>query len=445
MKISDFFLHTNKNDTRVTKLISHKLMLKAGMIKQSSSGVYIWLPYGTLILQRIVNIIKQELAKISAQEIVLPNLQPLNLWRNSGRVDIKNALCSQILRVIDSSNQEYVLPPSGEEMVTYLVKNYLQSYKNLGVILYQMTWKFRDEIRCRHGVIRAKEFLMKDAYSFDISTTDALLQYEKIFRVYLDIFKRLHLTIIPVFASSGSMGGSYSHEFHTLAQGGDAQIFYAKELIQFLNDINHNSNLFSLKKFEQFYAKEKEQHIASKNQSILSSTSIEIGHMFYLGDKYTRALSCNYQDINNKKAHPLMGCYGIGITRLIAAIIEKHHDSKGIVWPLSLSPFRIALINCDIYDQKFCIPMAEQTYSKLKQLGITVLYENTEKSIGNKFADMNLIGIPLQLIIGLKYAQNNAIEIKIRSTGKIKIFNFIAFISNPLYFLDIIIEQEGIQ
>ena len=256
MRLSKFLLHTTKDITSEAKLISHQLMLKSGIIKQISSGVYCWLPLGVKILDKIKCVIKQQLDDIDSHEIILPSLQPLSIWEKSGRALEESDLKSQIFHLADKKQNKYVLPPSGEEAITDLFNSSVQSYKNVNKILYQITWKFRDEIRPRHGVMRAKEFLMKDAYSFDISKENALLSYEKILATYLKIFKELELEVIPVLAPTGAMGGDYSHEFHVLAQNGESLIYYQNELLEYLKNEN-----FSLKEYEKFYAKEEEKHI----------------------------------------------------------------------------------------------------------------------------------------------------------------------------------------
>lgn len=435
MRLKNFFLHTTRDVSQETKLASHKLMIKSGMIRQLSSGVYSWLPLGVMVLQNVQELIKKELNLISAHETILPTLQPVDLWQKTGRASSDNALGSQILHVSDSKKHKYVLPASGEEVMTALVASCLKSYKDLGKVLYQITWKFRDEIRPRHGVMRAKEFLMKDAYSFDSTELSALQKYEEVFKVYLNIFKKLNLLVIPVAAPTGAMGGDYSHEFHILSPYGESKIFYEKKLLEFLSNISDTKTPFSLKKFDQFYSKEEEKHLFAGEKNIVSNSSIEVGHMFYLGDKYTKALSCTYQNKNDEAMFPFMCCYGIGVTRLIGAIIESNHDEKGIVWPAAISPFKVALINCKVGDTVFCDQISEKIYHVLNDLGIKVLYDDVDRSVGKKFADMDLIGIPLQVIIGPKYANKKQIEIKERSTGKIKICTYMEFLSDPLFFI----------
>ena len=431
MRLNKFFLKTTKDITQEAKLISHRLMMKSGMIKQSSAGVYSWLPLGVLVLQNISNIIKEELNKISANEVILPNLQPIGLWEKSGRAAADNELGTQIFRLHDAKKQNYVLPASGEEVITDLFNKSVKSYKELGQVLYQITWKFRDEIRPRHGVMRGKEFLMKDAYSFDATEFAALANYEKIFTVYLKIFAKMGFSIIPVMAPTGSMGGSYSHEFHVLTQNGESNIYYEPALLDYLRQVQHSKKLFSLQNFEKFYAREEGKHQNIVNKALMQNKSIEVGHMFYLGDKYTRSLECSYQGEDNQMLFPFMGCYGIGISRLIAAIIESNHDDKGIIWPVAVSPFKVVIINCQVDDFDHCTKMSEQIYKKLNELKIPTLYDDSKKSIGKKFADMDLIGIPYQIIIGKKNSQKGKLEVKERPTGKITLHNLVDFLQNP--------------
>ncbi|WHA04695.1 proline--tRNA ligase [Candidatus Bandiella numerosa] len=416
MRLSKFLLNTTKDITSEAKLISHQLMLRSGMIKQVSSGVYCWLPLGVKVLDKIKCIIKHELDSINSHEIILPSLQPLSIWEKSGRALEESDLKSQIFHLTDQKQNKYVLPPSGEEVVTDLFSSSVHSYKDVNKILYQITWKFRDEIRPRHGVMRAKEFLMKDAYSFDVSKEEALLSYEKILVAYLKIFKKLELEVVPVLAPTGAMGGDYSHEFHVLAQNGESIIYYQKELLNYLK-----SNDFSLDEYEKFYAKEEEKHTNENMDSlnILKSKSIEVGHLFYLGQKYSKDLNCTYQDKDGSLRFPEMGCYGIGITRLIAAIIENSYDENGIIWPDSISPFRFVIINIRSENNE-CNKLSERIYGNLSNK-YDVLYDDTNSSAGKKFADMDLVGISWQIIIGPKHAINNSVELKNRKTGEVKI------------------------
>ncbi|RST65720.1 proline--tRNA ligase [Candidatus Aquarickettsia rohweri] len=419
MRLSNYLLPTTKDISSEAKLMSHKLMLKSGMIKQSSSGVYSWLPLGLSVLNKLSNLIRGELNKIHCHEIILPSLQLLSIWEKSGRAVEDSDMKSQIFHLKCQKQTDYVLPASGEEAVTELFKNSVNSYKDVGKILYQITWKFRDEIRPRHGVMRAKEFLMKDAYSFDVSKEKALISYEKIFKAYLRIFKKIGLKVIPVLAPTGAMGGNYSHEFHVLsAKNGESTIYYQEELIDYLE-----GDGFSLMGYEKFYAKEEEKHDLDDRKAlkIVKSQSIEVGHLFYLGTKYSNSLNCKYQDSNGELQFAEMGCYGVGITRLIAAVIENCHDDKGIIWPDAISPFKLAIINIKTEDS-LCRELSDKLYVNLSDK-YDVLYDDTNKSPGKKFADMDLIGINLQIIIGPKHAASKKVELKNRKTGEVQLFD----------------------
>lgn len=431
MRLSRFTLNITKDITSEVKLRSHQLMLKSGMIKQSSSGVYYWLPLGVRVLKKIKYLIRQELNEIGSQEVIAPSLQPITIWQKSGRAAKESELGAQTLRIIGQKKQQYVLPPSGEEAITSLFNsNATYSYKNAGKILYQITWKFRDEIRPRHGVMRAKEFLMKDAYSFDITKEKAILSYEEVFKAYLKIFRRLGIKVIPVLAASGEMGGSYSHEFHILAQDGESTIYYQNGLSAYLS-----SSSFSLKEYETLYAKEKEKHSSQniKDLGIIESKSIEVGHLFYLGQKYSESFNCMYQDKDNVLRCFEMGSYGIGITRLVAAVIENSNDKNGIVWPKSISPFKLVLINANLDNTK-CNELTERIYIKLSEKYEVIYWDSTSNN-NKRFTDIDLIGISWQVIIKARnLSHNKGIEVKNRKTGRSvlldesELFNFNEFL-----------------
>jgi len=415
MKLSDYFISTTKNITLEAKLESHKLMLKSGLIKQIASGIYCWLPLGLRVLNKLTKLIREELDLSGCQEVLLPSLQPISLWKKSGRAKEESEMKSQMFHLEHSKGAQYILPPSGEEGMTELFGKSIHSYKEVSKILYQISWKFRNEIRPRHGVMRAKEFLMKDAYSFNCSKGEALQSYEKIFKLYLKLFERIGIEVIPVAAPVGAMGGDYSHEFHVLSKNGESTIYYQSGIREFLKKDN-----FTLRDFEKFYAKEQEKYNEDSNKplDLIKSSSIEVAHLFYLGQKYSKSLNCKYNDSQGKLAFIEMGCYGIGITRLIAAIIESNHDSKGIVWPNSLiSPFQIAVINIKNNDA-LCIEASDRIYSLFNKK-YDVLYDDTDKSVGRKFADTDLIGCNIQIIVGNKYIANSLFEVKIRRTDEI--------------------------
>ena len=416
MRLSHYLLNTTKYISSETKLSSHRLMLQSGMIKQISSGIYCWLPLGLNVLTKIQNIIRLALNNINCHEVILPSLQPLVSWEKSGRILEESDLKSQIFCVNSTKHDKYVLPPSCEEVMTELFNSTVSSYKNISKILYQITWKFRDEIRPRYGVMRAKEFLMKDAYSFDLNKENALNSYEKVFKAYLSIFKRLGVEVIPVLAPTGAMGGNYSHEFHIPAKHGESVIYYQNELLDYIQNKD-----FSLKKFQTFYAREEEKHNIKNYTTldILQSKSIEVCHLFYLGQKYSKSLNCTVKNKDGAYQFPEMCCYGIGISRLIAAIIERNHDNRGIIWPSSISPFKFAIVNLQKHNE-ICEKFSNRLYTHLVNK-YDVIYDDTDNSPGKKFADIDLIGVRWQLIIGPKQAIHSNLELKNRKTGEIKV------------------------
>jgi prolyl-tRNA synthetase len=405
MFLSNYFLPTEKVSD--AKLISHQLMLRAGLIKQLASGLYQWLPLGLKVLKKVSNIIQEEMDRAGALEILLPSIQPISLWEESGRFGQAGDLSSEMLTMKDRHDNLLVFAPTAEEAVCDLFKK-VQSYKNLPLNLYQITWKFRDEIRPRYGVMRAREFLMKDSYSFDISEKEALISYEKMLQTYLKIFKRIGMSVIPVTASSGDIGGNYSHEIHIIAEAGESTIFYEKALVEALK-----SDEFNLKTLERFYSREEEKHDSNLALDLEKKTSIEVGHLFYLDDKYSKAMGLTLQGPEGKSFIPKMGCYGIGVSRVIAAVIEASHDAKGIIWPEAISPFQIIII--DLLDDK---NYGLELYEKLEKLGLTVIYDDKTEGPGSKLARADLIGITHQIILGQSLIKEGKIEYRKRAGEK---------------------------
>ena len=420
MFLSQYFLPTTKEIPSDVKIVSHQLMVRAGLIKQLAAGLYSWLPLGLKVLKNIESIIRYEMNNIGANEVLLPHVQPVSIWQQSGRLDGKTDLNDQMFSFKDKAENSFILAPTAEEAITHLFKESVQSYKDVNKILYQISWKFRDEIRPRFGVMRSREFFMKDAYSFDFDEESSIKTYAKIFNAYLKIFQKLGIQAIPVLASTGAMGGSYSHEFHILADNGESIIYYEKELENALNQEG-----FDLKKLEKFYAKEEEKHDLTaeqiKGKDIKSHRSIEAGHLFYLGQKYSKSMNCQYQSKDGKLNYPEMGCYGIGISRLIGAIIEHSHDDKGIIWPESIAPFKVAILNLAENNDN-CRDIAMSLYNALCEKNIEVLFNDLKLGVGVKFANMDLIGIPWQVIIGNRYKKESLLELKNRKTGEIKAF-----------------------
>lgn len=423
MKLSKYFLPTLKEVPKDAEIISHRLMLRAGMIRQASSGIYIWLPLGYAVLKRIEQIIREEQINAGAIELLMPTIQSADIWKKSGRYDDYGA---EMLRMKDRHDRDILYGPTNEEQITDIASHYFKSYKALPKILFHIQWKFRDEVRPRFGVMRCKEFLMKDSYSFDVSEQDGRESYNKMFLSYLKTFKRMGLTAIPMQAESGPIGGNLSHEFIILADTGESKVYIDKRLLELKlpENINYESDskdvVHSWTKFhavteDMFDQEAYEANVDEENR--LSTRGIEVGHVFYFGDKYTKPLSANVQDKDGTMNPIQSGSYGIGVSRLVAAIIEASHDEKGIIWPKSVSPFDIALINLNPKNEEL-VKICDKLYAKL-QSSQSVLYDDTPNSVGEKLSRMDLIGIPEQIILGNKSIQNKTLEIKNRKTGDV--------------------------
>ncbi len=434
MLLTQYFLPTLKTNPKYAQTISHKLMIRSGMIKQESAGIYSWLPLGLRVLKKIINIIENEHELIGAIQLLMPTIQPAQLWIKSGRYDVYG---KEMLRIKDRYNRHLLYSPTNEEMITNIFKQYITSYKYLPLILYQIQWKFRDEIRPKNGIIRAREFLMKDAYSFDINQQEFIKTYNKIFICYLRIFKKLDLLALPIKANNGPIGGEYSHEFFVISSQGEHKIFADKNIFNAnLLNVNNNIDSFEIMKnnYFSYYIATQDTHNEKQFQYILKNNQfigygIEVGHIFNFGVKYSKVLNANIDLCNGHNHSVYMGSYGIGISRLIAAIIEVHHDKYGIIWPLSVAPFQIALINLHI-NNKIITQYCNDLYHKIISMGIEVLYDNTINNISSKLSIMNLIGIPFQIITTNK-SKVIEFEFKIRSTGK-KIFLSMEEILNKL-------------
>jgi prolyl-tRNA synthetase len=423
MKLSKYFLPTLKEVPKDAEIMSHRLMLRAGMIRQASSGIYIWLPLGYAVLKRIEQIIREEQINAGAIELLMPTIQSADIWKKSGRYDDYG---SEMLRMKDRHDRDILYGPTNEEQITDIASHYFKSYKELPKILFHIQWKFRDEVRPRFGVMRCKEFLMKDSYSFDVSEQDGRESYNKMFLSYLKTFKRMGLTAIPMQAESGPIGGNLSHEFIILADTGESKVYIDKRLLELKlpeninyesdsKDIVHSWTKFHAVTEDMFDQEAYEENVDEENR--LSTRGIEVGHVFYFGDKYTKPLNANVQDKHGTMNPIQSGSYGIGVSRLVAAIIEASHDEKGIIWPESVSPFDIALINLNPKNEEL-VQICDKLYAKL-QLSQSVLYDDTSNSVGEKLSRMDLIGIPVQIILGNKSIQNKTLEIKNRKTGDV--------------------------
>ena len=415
MKLSDYFFKSRKDLPSDATLISHKLMIKASMIKQSSTGIYTWLPLGLKVLKKIENIIRKFHNLYKCQELLMPTIQSADIWKTSERYDDYGP---EMLKFHDRNKKELLYGPTNEELITDIFKDYINSYKDLPKNLYQIQWKFRDEIRPRYGVMRCREFLMKDNYSFDLTKKDAELSYNNMFKCYLDIFSEIGLKVIPVIADPGAIGGDLSHEFHLISESGDTTIYYDKKLGE-INSL-YNSSSFNL--LRNLYSVTEDEYKKNKimNESkLIKAKGIEIGHIFYFGNKYSEKLGANVLNNKGEKINVEMGSYGIGLSRLVAAVIESSNDENGIIWPKSISPFDVSLINLN-GKNKLLKKNSDKIYKLLLKNNVDVLYDDTDESPGVKFANMDLIGIPFQIILGEKSLKEESFEFKYRKSKKIK-------------------------
>ena len=408
MYISKSLIPILKNNPSEAKIKSHQLMLRVGMIKQSSAGIYSWLPLGFKVMKKIEKIVREEQNKIGAQEILMPTIQPSDIWKESGRYDDYG---DEMLRIKDRQDREMLYGPTNEELVTDIFRSSIKSYKSLPQILYHIQWKFRDEIRPRFGVMRCKEFYMKDAYSFDLSDEDAKKSYNKMFFSYLKTFNRLGLKALPMAADTGPIGGDLSHEFIILADTGESEIYADKKIFE-INLNKYSGNDESLQKmredFTNIYAvtddkfNEKEFNDKVKKEEQIKTKGIEVGHIFYFGDKYSKPMNCLIDDKNGKKTSVKMGSYGIGVSRLVGAAIEANYINDVMKWPKSISPFDVVIIPSISKNNKENLEKAEKIYQHLKKQNIDVLLDDVDENMSNKFKKHDLIGIPYQIIIGSK-------------------------------------------
>jgi len=424
MRLSRYFLPILKENPKEAEIVSHRLMLRAGMIRQQSQGIYSWLPLGKRVLDKVNGIIREEQNRAGAIELLMPTLQSAELWQESGRYEDYG---KEMLRITDRQDRPMLYGPTNEEMVTDIFRSYVKSYKDLPLNLYHIQLKFRDEIRPRFGTMRSREFMMKDAYSFDLTQDDAIHSYNKMFAAYLRTFARLGLRAIPMRADTGPIGGNHSHEFIILAETGESEVFCHKNFVDF--DIPAEDTDFDdvagLKKiFDQWtsvYAATSEMHdeaafVAIPEGDRLSARGIEVGHIFYFGTKYSEPMGAKVQGPDGKEHVVHMGSYGIGPTRLVPAIIEASHDENGIIWPASVAPFDCVVINMKAGDAA-CDATCEGLYAALSKAGKDVLYDDTDDRAGTKFATADLIGVPLQIIAGPRSVANGEIELKDRKTG----------------------------
>ena len=419
MYISKAFIPILKNNPSEAKIKSHQLMLRVGMIKQSSSGIYSWLPLGFKVMKKIEKIVREEQNKIGAHELLMPTIQSSEIWKESGRYEDYG---DEMLRIKDRQNREMLYGPTNEELITEIFRSSIKSYKSLPQLLYHIQWKFRDELRPRFGIMRCREFFMKDAYSFDINDEEAFFSYNKFFLSYLRTFKRLSLTAIPMAADTGPIGGNLSHEFIILAETGESKIFTDKRIFDVSSDGFHieRKSLEDLrKKYEKFYAvtdekfnkKEFEKEVSEENRLI--TKGIEVGHIFYFGDKYSKPLNAAVDLSGGKKDFVKMGSYGIGVSRLVGAIIEAKYDDKEEImkWPLSVAPYEVAIIPLVSKNDNSNLEKANNIYKHLNNKNIDSIIDDTDENFSSKMKKFNLIGIPYQILLGKK-SDGDFIEFK---------------------------------
>jgi prolyl-tRNA synthetase len=425
MRLSKYFMPILRDDPKEAEIISHKLMLRAGMIRQEAAGSYSWLPLGFRVLKKIEQIVREEQDRAGALEVLMPTLQSADLWRKSGRYE---AYGKEMLRVKDRHDRDMLYGPTNEEMITDIFRQGVQSYKDLPRNLYHIQWKFRDEVRPRFGVMRGREFLMKDAYSFDISRETGQHSYNKMFVSYLRTFARMGLKAVPMRAETGPIGGKDSHEFLILADTGESQVFFDRDFYDMdwsAFAIDYDDVAAVTKVVDDFtskYAATEEKHEVAEFERLpeerrLSGRGIEVGHIFFFGTKYSDPLDCTVQGSDGKRVPVQSGSYGIGVSRLVGAIIEASHDEAGIIWPEPVAPFKVALINLKAGDGE-TDSACERIYGELLRKGVEVLYHDTDERPGAKFATMDLIGLPWQVIIGPRSLKEGVAEVKDRKTGE---------------------------
>jgi prolyl-tRNA synthetase len=425
MRLSRYFLPILRETPKEADIVSHRLMLRAGLIRQESAGIYAWLPFGLRVLNKINAIVREEQNRSGAIELLMPTIQSADLWRESGRYD---AYGKEMLRIVDRHDRDMLFGPTNEEMITEIFRATVRSYKDLPLNLYHIQWKFRDEVRPRFGVMRSREFLMKDAYSFDLDQAGARHSYNRMFVAYLRTFARLGLTAIPMRADTGPIGGDLSHEFIILASTGESEVFADKAVLDQPipaadTNFDHAGSLERI--FNDWtapYAATSEKHDEAAFAAVpearrISARGIEVGHIFYFGTKYSDAMRATVTGPDGQE-HPVhMGSYGIGPSRLVAALIEAFHDENGIIWPDSVAPFNVGILNLKVGDSG-TDAACETLYRALSARGLDVLYDDRDERPGTKFATADLIGLPWQILVGPKGLAEGKVELKRRATGE---------------------------
>ncbi len=425
MRLSRYFMPILRHDPKEAEIVSHRLMLRAGMMRQESAGIYSWLPTGFRVLKKIEQIVREEQNRAGAIEVLMPTIQSADLWRKSGRYDDYG---KEMLRITDRHERDMLYGPTNEEMITDMFRAGVQSYKDVPRNLYHIQWKFRDEIRPRFGVMRGREFLMKDAYSFDISAEAGRHSYNKMFLAYLRTYQRMGLTAIPMQADTGPIGGDMSHEFLVLADTGESEVFFDAKYLEMdwqnadIDQEDEAALADAIKGFTSHYAATDEKHDPSAFEAVpeerrVTGRGIEVGHIFFFGTKYSSPLECIVQGADGKPVPVHSGSYGIGVSRLVAGIIEASHDENGIIWPDPVAPFNVGIINLKSGDAE-TDAACERVYTELTNRGVDVLYDDTDERAGAKFATMDLIGLPRQLVIGPRGLKEGQVELKERKSGE---------------------------
>ncbi len=423
MRLSRYFLPLLKETPSEAQIVSHRLMLRAGMVRQEAAGIYAWLPLGFRVLRKIEQIVREEMDRAGAIELLMPTLQPSDLWKETGRYD---AYGPEMLRIKDRHERELLYGPTNEDMITDIFRAYVRSYKSLPLNLYHTQWKFRDEVRPRFGVMRGREFLMKDAYSFDLDQEAARRSYNRMYVAYLRAFTRMGIKTIPMRAETGPIGGDLSHEFIVLADTGESEVFCHQDLLDMPvpgEDVDFDSDLEPIvRRRTALYAATSDVHDAARFEAEVpadkrvTARGIEVGQIFYFGTKYSVPMKAVVTGPDGKDVPIHGGSYGVGVSRLVGAIIEACHDDAGIVWPEPVAPFAIGLINLKKGDAK-TDAACDSLYAKLTAAGKEVLYDDTDERAGAKFASMDLIGLPTQIVIGPRGLEKGMVEIKTRATG----------------------------
>ena len=423
MRLSRYFLPILRETPKEAEIVSHRLMLRAGMIRQEAAGIYSWLPLGLRVLHKVSQIVREEMDRAGAIELLMPTLQLADLWRETGRYE---AYGPEMLRIKDRHERELLYGPTNEDMITAIFRAYVRSYRELPKILYHIQWKFRDEQRPRFGVMRGREFLMKDAYSFDVDEASARLAYNRMFVAYLRIFARMGLRVVPMRAETGPIGGDQSHEFIILAETGESAVFCDAGVLDLPipdETIDYDGDLSPIvKRWTSLYAATEDVHDESRferetpESRRIHTRGIEVGQVFFFGDKYSKPMRAMIAGPDGVERPFQGGSYGVGVSRLVGALIEANHDEAGIIWPAAVAPFKVGLANLKVGDAK-TDSACEKIYITLENAGVEVLYDDSDERPGAKFAKLDLIGLPMQIIVGPKGLAEGKVEVKMRATG----------------------------